>query len=47
MPLEDLETTLEPLLKAWQSAGGRRSFGDFVVRSGRDTVQQLLEAGAG
>ena len=47
MPLEDLENTLEPLLKAWQSAGGRRSFGDFVVKSGRDTVQQLLEAGAG
>ena len=47
MPLEDLETTLEPLLKAWQSAGGRSSFGDFVVKSGRDTVQQLLEAGAG
>ena len=47
MPLEDLETTLEPLLKAWQSAGGRRSFGDFVVKSGRDTVQKLLEAGAG
>ena len=47
MPLEDLETTLEPLLKAWQCAGGRRSFGDFVVRSGRDTVQKLLEAGAG
>ena len=47
MPLEDLETTLEPLLKAWQCAGGRRSFGDFVVKSGRDTVQQLLEAGAG
>ncbi len=47
MPLEDLETTLEPLLKAWQSAGGRCSFGDFVVKSGRDTVQKLLEAGAG
>ena len=47
MPLEDLETTLEPLLKAWQCAGGRRSFGDFVVKSGRDTVQKLLEAGAG
>ena len=47
MPLDDLETTLEPLLKAWQSAGGRRSFGDFVVNSGRDTVQQWLEAAAG
>jgi len=47
MPLEDLETTLEPLLKAWQSTGGRRSLGDFVVKSGRDTVQQWLAAGAG
>jgi sulfite reductase (ferredoxin) len=47
MPLDDLEATLEPLLKAWQSAGGRRSFGDFVVNSGRDTVQQWLEAAAG
>jgi sulfite reductase (ferredoxin) len=47
MPLEDLETTLEPLLKAWQSTGGRRSLGDFVVKSGRETVQQWLAAGAG
>ena len=47
MPLDDLEATLEPLLKAWQSAGGRRSFGDFVVNSGRDTVQQWLEPAAG
>ena len=47
MPLDDLEATLEPLLKAWQSAGGRRSFGDFVVNSGRDTVQQWLGAAAG
>jgi sulfite reductase (ferredoxin) len=47
MPLDDLEATLEPLLKAWQSAGGRRSFGDFVVNSGRDTVQQWLDPAAG
>jgi sulfite reductase (ferredoxin) len=47
MLLDDLEITLEPLLRAWQSAGGRTSFGDFVVKSGRDTVQQWLEAGAG
>ncbi len=46
MPLEDLEATLEPLLQAWHSAGGRRSFGDFVVKSGRDCVQQWLSAGA-
>ena len=38
---------LEPLLQAWHEAGGRRSLGDFVVKSGRDTVQQWLAAGAG
>ncbi|WP_233128467.1 sulfite reductase, ferredoxin dependent [Synechococcus sp. 8F6] len=47
MPLEALEATLEPLLQAWQSAGGRRSLGDFVVKSGRHPVQQWLSAGAG
>jgi len=47
MPLEALEATLEPLLQAWQSAGGRRSLGDFVVKSGRDSVQQWLSAGVG
>lgn len=47
MPLEDLEITLEPLLQAWHNAGGRRSFGDFVVKSGRDTVQQWLSVGVG
>ena len=44
MPLAGLETTLEPLLQAWHAAGGRRSFGDFVVRSGRDKVLTLLGA---
>jgi sulfite reductase (ferredoxin) len=43
MPLERLEITLEPLLRAWHSAGGRRSFGDFVQKSGRDQVIGLLE----
>lgn len=47
MPLQALEATLEPLLQAWYSAGGRRSLGDFVVKSGRDTVQQWLSVGAG
>jgi sulfite reductase (ferredoxin) len=42
MPLEQLESTLGPLLSAWQQAGGRRSFGDFVVRSGRERVAALL-----
>ncbi len=42
MPLEQLECTLMPLLKAWHQAGGRRSFGDFVVKTGRERVQALL-----
>jgi sulfite reductase (ferredoxin) len=44
MPLEQLEATLEPLLQAWQAAGGRRSLGDFVVKSGRPAVEALLAA---
>jgi sulfite reductase (ferredoxin) len=44
MPLEALEATLEPLLQAWRQTGMRRSFGDFVVSSGRDEVQRLLAA---
>ena len=44
MPLEALETTLEPLLQAWHAAGGRRSFGDFVVKSGREQVSAMLAA---
>lgn len=43
MPLASLETTLEPLLLAWQQAGGRRSFGAFVAGSGRDVIQSLLQ----
>jgi len=42
MPLQDLERTLEPLLSAWKSEGGRRSFGDFVDRSGDERVRELL-----
>jgi len=44
MPLQDLEATLEPLLKAWHQAGGRRSFGDFVVKTGRPEIETLLAA---
>jgi sulfite reductase (ferredoxin) len=44
MPLEALETTLEPLLLAWRQTGMRRCFGDFVVNSGREDVQRLLGA---
>jgi sulfite reductase (ferredoxin) len=42
MPLDNLETTLEPLLLGWKQAGGRRSFGDYVAKLGRDAVQELL-----
>jgi sulfite reductase (ferredoxin) len=42
MPLADLESTLEPLLRAWQTAGARRSFGDFVAKTGRPGVEALL-----
>ncbi|MEB3308375.1 MAG: sulfite reductase, ferredoxin dependent [Cyanobacteriota bacterium] len=44
MPLENLELNLEPLLRAWHEAGGRRSFGDFIVKCGRDQVFSLLAA---
>jgi sulfite reductase (ferredoxin) len=43
MPLDQLESTLEPLLQAWdQESGPRRSFGDFVERIGDDRVRELL-----
>ena len=45
MPLEQLETTIEPLLLGWKAAGGRRSFGDYVAKLGRDQVKELLGAG--
>ena len=44
MPLEQLETTLEPLLQGWKAAGGRRSFGDYVAKLGRDQVRALIGA---
>jgi sulfite reductase (ferredoxin) len=45
MPLEKLESTIEPLLLSWKQAGGRRSFGDHVAKLGRDQVKALLTAG--
>jgi sulfite reductase (ferredoxin) len=44
MPLDQLETTIEPLLQGWKAAGGRRSFGDYVARLGRDQVKELLSS---
>ncbi len=46
MPLEKLESTLEPLLLGWKAAGGRRSFGDYVAKLGREQVESLLAATA-
>jgi len=46
MPLEQLETTIEPLLQGWKAAGGRRSFGDYVAKLGRDQVESLLASAA-
>jgi sulfite reductase (ferredoxin) len=40
--LDDLETTLEPLLRGWGEAGGRRSFGDHIHSLGREAVLALL-----
>jgi sulfite reductase (ferredoxin) len=43
MPLERLEATLEPLLRAWnQESGPRRSLGDYVERIGEQRVLALL-----
>ena len=43
MPLEKLESTLEPLLTAWRDEGGARSrFGDFVDKLGDGRVGELL-----
>ncbi|WP_216902904.1 sulfite reductase, ferredoxin dependent [Synechococcus sp. CCY 9618] len=43
MALEDLETTLEPLLTAWRDEGGQRSrFGDFIEKIGPERVARLL-----
>ena len=46
MPLEKLESTLEPLLQGWKAAGGRRSFGDYVAKLGRDQVKSMLASAA-
>ncbi len=43
MPLEQLETTLEPLLSCWQQeAGPRTSLGDWINKVGDDRVRELL-----
>ena len=42
MPLDELESTLEPLLIDWKQSGVRRSFGAHVNRLGDELVHQLL-----
>ena len=42
MPLDELESTLEPLLINWKQSGVRRSFGAHVNRLGDELVHQLL-----
>jgi sulfite reductase (ferredoxin) len=34
------------LLLGWKAAGGRRSFGDYVAKLGREQVESLLAATA-
>ncbi|WP_114993124.1 NADPH-dependent assimilatory sulfite reductase hemoprotein subunit [Synechococcus sp. UW179A] len=46
MPLDQLESTLEPLLINWKQCGVKRSFGAHVNRLGDELVQQLLETEA-
>jgi len=42
MPIDQLETTLEPLLLSWKEAGGRRSLGDHINKLGDQAVLALL-----
>ncbi len=42
MPLAELESTLEPLLRGWKAAGGRRSFGEHVAQLGDVAVREAL-----
>ncbi len=43
LPLDELEATLEPLLRAWkQEAGPRTSLGDWVNKQGDARVKSLL-----
>jgi sulfite reductase (ferredoxin) len=48
MPLEALETTLEPLLKAWKEEGKpRSSLGDFIHLAGAEKIRTLVGAAPG
>lgn len=45
MPLEDLETILEPLFTAWKQSRLKTSFGDFIDRQTPEDVWKLLLLG--
>ena len=42
MPLEELETTLKPLLLEWKALSHQIDFGDFVHLKGEAYVSELL-----
>ena len=42
MPLEELETTLEPLLVEWKASSSEIDFGDFVNLKGETYISELL-----
>ena len=44
MPLQKLEATLEPLLRAWKEAGLGTPFGDFIARLAPEQLEALLPA---
>ncbi|WP_115015397.1 NADPH-dependent assimilatory sulfite reductase hemoprotein subunit [Synechococcus sp. UW140] len=44
LPLDQLETAIEPLLLSWKEAGGRRTLGDHVQKLGDQAVSALLNA---
>ena len=42
MPIDDLETTLEPLFKSWKNVSSKISFGDHVKSLGDQATLKLL-----
>ncbi len=45
MPIEELESTIEPLLISWRESGHRFSFGEHIKRLGDKSVHKLLAEG--
>ena len=46
MPINELETTLEPLFLSWKDTGKSLSLGDHVTRLGNENVLSLLTSNA-